>query len=443
MLAILSFLCFAPAAGDTDVGPKDGANDTASAGTQGANETVFCSSAVVYPIFEDKEFHFQLQRQLGIAPSKGSDINECLITASRIQPGDFESWHKEWLATAERIHQIANKSLAERHLVSAREAYMRASGYYRSAEFFLHGNPNDPRILETWRKSRDCFRQAQILMPNPAEVVEIPYEDTKLPGYFFKPDSSNQSRKTLILQTGFDGTAEELYFSHGLAALERGYNCLIFEGPGQGGVLREQGLPFRPDWEKVISPIVDYTLTREDVDSERIALMGISMGGYLAPRAAAFEPRLVACVANGGVYELNYTADFTGEEMDLLLNHPEDFDQWTDGAMKNDTSLRWSIEHGMYSFGVDKTHEFLLKSQEYTLKDCVKQIKCPMLVVDSENDWMMKGRARQLYDALESPKEYMLFTTEEGAGEHCQMGAALLSNQRVFDWLDGILEENR
>jgi len=330
--------------------------------------------------------------------------------------------------------------LEKGHNVSARDAYLRASGYYRAAEFFLHGHPNDPRILQTWEKSRDSFRKAIDLVSFTVEVVEIPYENTTLPGYFLKPDSSDQPRKTLILQTGFDGTAEELYFSQGLAAVQRGYNCLIFEGPGQGGVLRDQGLPFRSDWENVVTPVVDYVLTRKDVDPECIALMGISMGGYMAPRAAAYEHRIAACVANGGVYELNYTSDFSREDMDALINYPDEFDLGTMVAMRNDTSLRWEIEHGMYSFGVDTPHDFLIKSQEYTLKDCVRLIRCPMLVVDSEDDWMMKGKALQLYNALESPKKYMLFTIEEGAGEHCQMGASLLSNQRIFDWLDGTLE---
>ena len=187
---------------------------------------------------------------------------------------------------------------------SAREAFLRASNYYRTAEFFLHGNPRDPRILETWRQSRETFRRAARLFDHPIEVVKIPYGDTTLPGYVCRPDNSRTPRKTLILQTGFDGTAEELYLEVAIFALRRGYNVLIFEGPGQGGALREQHLYFRPDWEKVVTPVVDFALTRPEFDPRRLALMGISMGGDLAPRAAAFDPRLVALVANTGVYDL-------------------------------------------------------------------------------------------------------------------------------------------
>ena len=104
------------------------------------------------------------------------------------------------------------------------------------------------------------------------------------------------------MHTGYDGTQEELR-AHAMAATARGLNCLTFEGPGQGAVIREQGLGFRPDWEAVVTPVVDYVLGLPTVDPERIALLGISFGGYLAPRAAAFEHRLAACIANGGVFD--------------------------------------------------------------------------------------------------------------------------------------------
>ena len=98
--------------------------------------------------------------------------------------------------------------------------------YYRAADFYLHGNPDDPRILEAWQKSRDSFRRGAALLDQPVETVRIPYEQTTLPGYIFKPDQSDRPRKTLIIQTGFDGTAEELYFTNAVFALQRGYNVV-------------------------------------------------------------------------------------------------------------------------------------------------------------------------------------------------------------------------
>src|SRR6185437_4637339 len=175
------------------------------------------------------------------------------------------------------------------------EAYLRASNYYRLAEFFLM-DPEDPRIQTTWGNSKECFRKAAELFSPPivVEPIEIPYEQITLPGYLYKVDDHYDDdddrkdskhpkprRPTLIAHGGFDSTLEELYTSAAAPALERGYNCLTFEGPGQGGVIRKQRIPYRHDWEKVVTPVVDYALTRpEEIDLRRIALMGISMGGY-------------------------------------------------------------------------------------------------------------------------------------------------------------------
>ncbi len=190
------------------------------------------------------------------------------------------------------------------HTASARRAFMRASNYYRAAEFYVRDDPQDPRSLQGWLSSHDCFAEAARLSDPPFEAVEIPYEGTPLPGYFFLADDSGERRPTVITMSGMDGYAEECYWGVAAAALERGYNCLAFDGPGQGGVLRQREVPFRPDWEAVVTPVLDFALKRPEVDPERIALMGRSFGGYLAPRAASAEHRLAALVADPGQFDL-------------------------------------------------------------------------------------------------------------------------------------------
>lgn len=405
-------------------------------------------------VFSDPELVFQLTRALGDTAYGGADIGECLSTAARITEGDTDSWYAEWYATAERIRGIAEESMAGGHTVSAGEAYLRAATYYAMAEFYLHGDPSDPRIRESSAKGRDCFAQSASLSVTPIEPVSIPYEDTTLPGYFYKVDDSGTPRPTLILQTGFDGTQEELYCQGAVAAVRRGYNCLTFEGPGQGEVIREQGIPFRYDWEAVIVPVVDYALSRPEVDPGKVALMGISLGGYLAPRAAAFEPRLAALIADGGVYQpwypafnaiaqnyppANGTADGL---LDSVRADPEDFDAAAQEMMGESIQLNWYLGNGMFTFGVDKPSQFILAFSEFSMEGVADRIACPTLVIDSDNDEGMKGEAEKLYDALVCPKEFMLFTAEEGAGLHCQMGAMLLAHQRIFDWLDETLARN-
>lgn len=396
-------------------------------------------------IFKDEQYSFQALRTISQACGGGADIGECLSTVYRITEGDDESWYREWLRTAQRVEKMAQDFQDQDNQISARECYFRASNYYRSAEFFLHTNPQDPRIVETWKKSRDCFLRAAALSDGLIRPVEIPFEGTTLPGYFCLVDKSGALRPLLIIQTGFDGTGEELYIQIATAALKRGFNCLIFEGPGQGRVIREQHIVFRPNWETVVTPVVDFALKQPEVDPERIALMGLSFGGYFAPRAVAFEHRIKACIANGGVYDFH---------ANVLRNTPPDFDKMLDDesaaegidkeiyqTMETDPSLRWIFSNGMWTFGAKSPSEWMRMTRPYNLRDCADKIKCHMLVVDSENDKDLPGQAKLLYDALRCPKDFMLFTAEEGAGEHCQIGAYMVSNERILNWLQETLQK--
>ncbi|WP_445667417.1 alpha/beta hydrolase family protein [Paenibacillus sp. FSL H8-0034] len=336
---------------------------------------------------------------------------------------------------------MADSALASGQRISAREAYLRASNYYRTAEFFLHGNVHDPRILTTWENSRMTFWQAAQLMDTPVEQINIPYEGTFLTGYFYKVDHSNKPRPTLIIHGGYDSTGEELYLGGAAAAIQRGYNCLTFEGPGQGSAIRLQQLPFRPDWEHVVTPVVDYACTRSEIDPNRIALMGISFGGYLAPRAAAYEHRLAACIANDGLFTFRFSEmgkPFmeANEKKDPL---PQDFEDVIIKIMNQHSGIRWAIENGMFTFQASTLMELVQKTEPYSLAGIAEQIICPTLICEAEADHFFAGQPQRLYDALTCPKTYMKFTAEDGAEEHCHFGALLLFNYRLFEWLDQTL----
>jgi hypothetical protein len=236
--------------------------------------------------FDDPEYDGQFLRAVDYAPA-GAQIGEAWAIAAQIQAGDKTSWYNEWSSYADRLYELAVKSRDAGHRVSARNAFLRASNYYRTAYIFMFAVPVDPRVVDAYEKQTDAFRKAAELFERPIEVLKIPYENTTLPGYFIKPDASGAPRKTLLCTGGYDGTCEELFFIIAGGALEHGYNVLVFDGPGQGGALVLQKLPMRPDWENVVTPVVDYLLKRRDVDPARIALYGGSFGGYLAPRAAA------------------------------------------------------------------------------------------------------------------------------------------------------------
>jgi alpha-beta hydrolase superfamily lysophospholipase len=393
-------------------------------------------------VFKDQTFSFELLRTIGYAPYGGADIGECLVTASRIRERDFESWYEHWNKTAGRVHALADDALQQGQRVSAREAYLRASNYYRTAEFFLHGNPHDPRILATWGASRTTFRQAVNLMDTPVEQVLIPSEGTFLPGYYYRPDDSHRPRPTLVVHGGYDSTGEELYFLIAAAAMQRGYACLTFEGPGQGALLREQQLPFRPEWEQVVTPVVDFLLTRPEVDPARIALMGISLGGYLAPRAAAFEHRLAALIADDGLYSYRFSEKARAvTRVAALFGRPLGHSVLKQ-VMKRNAGIRWAIENGLFTFQVGSIWDLIEATESWSLEGVAHKITCPTLVCEAEGDHFFAGQPKRLYEALSCPKTLLRFTAEDGAEEHCQLGALLLSNHQVLSWLDTTLQVN-
>ena len=399
-------------------------------------------------LFSDNiQFWYEIKRAFGASSYGGSEFGEVLATASRIVSGDFDSWYNAWTATAETVAAEAEKQLADRHRISARDGFLRASTYYRASEFFLHGNPRDPRIKSAYEKSVQAYKACAALADPPVEPVEIPYEHTTLPGYFHRVDASDRKRPLLIMHSGFDGSAEELHAEGARAAVERGYNVLTFDGPGQFGPLHREGLTFRADWENVVTPVVDFALTLTGVDPSKIALMGISLGGYLAPRAAAFEKRIAAVIANDGVYDYGVAnlgpippEQRAAAEIKFRAKDAPELDRMLDAAMKKSPTAAWALTHGMYAMGVSTPRAYVAAALDFHLRDGVaEKIACPALVCDAEGDIFFRGQPQQFYDHLTCPKTLMRFTEDEGAGAHCQVGAARLSFARMYDWLDGTL----
>jgi dienelactone hydrolase len=386
----------------------------------------------------DEAFSYETLRAVAYTVYGGADIGEVMATAARITPGDWESWHREWRALAERIAAIADKCAADGHTASASSAYLRASNYYRSAEFFLRDDPaNDPRVADTSARAIEAFRAAPEIQAHWTRVG-IPYEGIELEGYYLN-SSGDEPGRTLLAHGGYDSTVEELFFTVGEAARRRGWNCLIFEGPGQGSALRVNKLRFRYDWEAVVTPVVDFALNLRGVDPERIVLLGMSMGGYLAPRAAAFEHRIAACVAYDGVLSLAAA---------ILGPKPPDGDSQQQVARLDSlnakraqlpSSLRWGLLNALWVFRGATTQELVDEISKYDLTEVAAQITCPTLVCDAENDHFFSGQPRLLYEALHCPKTLLTFTAAEGAEEHCHVGALTLFHQRMFDWLDDTL----
>lgn len=391
-------------------------------------------------LFKNESFSFETLRTAGFATYSGADLGEVLMTAKAIPEGDETAWMREWETTAERVAKLAESSLIRGHRVSAREAYFRAANYYRTAEFFKRASPEkDQDVARISSASRRSFIAASKLLETPFEIVEIPYEETVLPGYLFLVDSSGLPRPTIIYNNGFDSTQEESYYAIAAAALLRGYNVLTFDGPGQGSVIRDQQIPFRHDWEAVITPVVNFALSRPEICPDKIALFGYSLGGYLVARAAAYEHRVAAIILDDGLYDFNFAFRNAIPEFltRWILNGQDNLVEPVLKLMsKLKTGVRWALDNGKWTFGATSRAEFIRLTTRYTLKDCAHLIQADTLVLDAENDQFLKGQPEQIYNVLTCPKHLALLLTSEGAGEHCHMGAMSRVHQTIFDWLD-------
>ena len=400
------------------------------------------------PLFpDDIQFWYETMRAFGASSYGGSEFGEVLAAVNRIESGNYDSWYEAWHATAERVAAAATSQLAHGHRISARDGFLRAATYYRASEFFLHGNPGDPRIAGAYRKSVDSYQASAKLFLPAIEPVEIPYEHTTLPGYFHRPHRGHRRRPTILMHSGFDGSAQELHLGPARAAVERGYNVLAFDGPGQFEPLHREHLTFRPDWERVVTPVVDFAVKLPGVDRKKIALMGISFGGELAPRAAAYEKRIAALIANDGIYDYGAAnlssvppAQLAAVKQMLMAAQAPALDAALAMAMKRSPTAKWGITHGMYAMGAPTPRAYLAAALAYTLSDGVaEKIACPTLVCEAEDDMFTQGQPQELFNHLTCPRTLMHFTRAEGAGAHCQVGAERLAYGRIYDWLDETL----
>lgn len=390
--------------------------------------------------FKDELYDAQLLRAVGHATHHGAELGECLATVATVRELDADGWYDAWMKTARRVQGLADESLAAGQTVSARDAYLRASNYYRTAYVFIFEKPLGERLTAAYDGQSETFRKAAALFRPAFEFVSIPYENGALPAYVAKVD--DRRRPLLILVGGYDSTMEESYFFNVQAALERGYHCLCFDGPGQGEMLVKRAVPFRADWDAVVRPVVDYALTRPEVDGDNVVLMGLSFGGYLAARAAAGEPRLRACIVDPGQLDIHraivdrlpgplrgYVGSRSGFKRSILrsifksvLAHP---------------SRGWALRRALLVHDLPTVEAYVDLMRSYTLVGFAEKISCPTLVCDAEND-DIAAFARAFFERLTCPKGYLRFLANEGAGAHCEMGGRALFHQKIFAWLQGL-----
>ncbi len=388
--------------------------------------------------FGDPDFGFTAQIVLGGAYYRGGDPGKLLAILSRIKPGDFESAWKAFHDAGIEAQALAQQALGKRHLVSAREAFLWAASYFSAALRTLDGTKEPERMFPCWKEYAACWSGAAALFDPPAERLEIPYENTHLTGWFLRADSSRRPKPLIILNTGSDGLEKSMYVLGGAGALARGYNCLIFNGPGQGDSLWERKLYFRPDWEKVISPVVDAMLRHREVDPKRIVLVGVSQGGYWVLRSLAFEPRIAAGVADPGVWDVSepWLSHLPKMVTDLLDAQKKDqFDKLLGVAAAANPRTGMTLRFRMRPYGMASFYDAYRAVRGYTLAGVAGRIRRPMLITDPEGEPFFQGQSQKVFDALSCPKKLVRFTHDQGADQHCEVAAPGLRDYTIYNWL--------
>lgn len=330
-----------------------------------------------------------------------------------------EAWHDNWSAVGQRTEELAEADVAAGNALSAARKFHRAAVYYMTAERMMA--PDDPRRLQTYRRMKDMFRRTIECRGDRMEWVKVPYEDTHLNALFVPaPDSGNGPAPSMIHFDGLDVMKEFLYLGGVAEALNRrGISALLVDHPGVGEALREQNLALFPETERPAGACVDYLEGRSDVDAGRIGIQAISLGGYYAPRAAGFEPRLKACIAWGAIW---------------------DYGEVTVGRLKGSSSKlsvsHWE-EHMKWVFGQETMDDVVAVTKRMTLADAVPNIRCPLLVVHGEGDRQipLQQAKSTVAAAVNSPRaELKVFTRAEGGVEHCQVDNPALAVDYMADW---------
>ncbi|MGX1099326.1 alpha/beta hydrolase family protein [Amorphus sp. MBR-141] len=384
---------------------------------------------------------------LGYIPTGGADYGEVRAVAAAVGDGDDAAFCDAWCAAADRLAAEAAENEAAGRRASARDGWLRAACFYGAAYHPIFGAPVNPRLLAAFRRQIAAFDRGLALGEPAVTPMGIPLGDLTMPAYLLRAEGrADETRPLLILTNGYDGTVTDMYFASAVAAARRGYHVLVFDGPGQGGPLYEQGVPLRPDWETVIAAVVDAALELPGIDPRRIALSGWSLGGHLAARAATGEHRLAALILDPALWSM--LAGFIplaaklGIAVDASTNLAE-LDEATlsrlNAAIEGNRQLRWSfVQRGYWVHGVRDLRGYLASAALFTLDGRSGEIRCPTLLAAAGDD-TRSASAQRVMDGLRCPKTLIRFTSAEGAGDHCEMMNRSLLNRRTLDWLDAAL----
>ena len=369
---------------------------------------------------------------LNMAPWGGAEIGEINRIGLRLKDriGDDDAWFAEWAREARDVESRGHACIAEGRMASGAQYLQRASAYYHVGERFLQ--PKSKEGLDAYMRGVDCLREAARHIRRPRlEHVEIPYGGTSLPAIYVHAERANGRPvgPSMVFFDGLDVTKEIQYFKGVADLAARGISCLIVDGPGNGESIRFRGLYLRPDTEHYATPVFNYLAARPDVDEKRIGVMAISLGGYYAPRAAAFDPRYACCIAWGAQWDYQKIWRDRFERL----------------ARADTPSLSVAHQHIAWVLNAISQEDVLKRLEPFKLDGVVQKIACPFLMLHGEGDEQIPlAEAQKCFDAVGSRTKTMkIFTREEGGYHHCQIDNQSICSAYMWDWLEQVLQPAR
>ena len=371
-----------------------------------------------YRLHPNPNFNYQLNRTYSWS---NGDLEELKTAAARIT--DAATWEKEML-------DIAEKALQEKRMENA-------IAYYRMAEFFMYdGHPDK---MATYDKAVGLFydHYGDLFRSGTIKKGAVPYGTVHLPVLYTLPEKDDFV-DTVLLHGGYDSYMEE-FVPMMLYLRENGFAVYLFEGPGQGGALRKEGLTFIPEWEKPVKAILDF------YGLDDVTIVGLSLGAMLAPRAAAFEDRIKRVVAWSllpNLFDLviyDMPKDVQDRIRSLMSAEKEDdLNKLMESVMGKDPLAEWAINHGMHNMGVHSPYEFLKKITRFQYMDVADRVTQDFLLLGAEKDHFIPVEFyKPLLEGLKNVKSmtYRLFTEREDAGNHCNAGNAKLVLDTIIAWI--------
>lgn len=370
-----------------------------------------------YDFNADANFNFQLNRVVMWDGGNAEDIGK----VSR-EIHDSESWVETLTGLYERAIRSGSKE--------------EAMGYLRMSEFFMYDD--NPYKQETYKEAVKLFEEVYAQYFDRGDVIrkQVPYKGGYLPVMVAK--AKGRRKDTILLHGGNDSYYEEL-FKPMLYLQSRGFDVYLYEGPGQGGVLRVQNMKFEPEWEKPTGALLDY-FRLEDV-----TIIGLSLGGYLAPRAAAFDKRIKR-VVGWSIFPdflhviLSDHPPKVTKIMEKIFNGP--LSHLMNGiykkAMASNELIRWNLSHGMYAYGAKSPMDYIHQAQKFTLSEIGRQIDQDVLIIGAREDHFIAPRLFcEEFAVLSNVRSltFRLLTDRQDAGSHCNVGNVGLVLDLIAEWI--------